>query len=522
MVAPADRSLDGFISRIPLTGKPKPRSLVTGALIITRLSKPKEKMSSLSMQERHARTYVAETLKIPVLAVFADIKSGLLKRNGYTEAMRRARLGLCSHIVVYDYDRFSRERVTSLKDYADLEALGIEMYDTLMGYIPHDVAGEKAVAAEAEGRKTSRRVLDNMMERAMNEDDYNMPRRAPWGYRKTVEPGKPEPDPDKGPIVTALFRRYDAGETEGSLRQWYNSIAGRRVRADGIVAMLRNEYYAGIAIWNKECRSKFGERYAKDRSEWAIRRHDQPLIDMETFERVQARLDRNANHGQRRTAKSCYALRGVVVCARCGVRTRGLTQRKRQYACLVCQGCGRSRAYKRVEAVVQEALAPLPLGNNDIVQGRSGATDVVGRVQAITARIEKVRDRRARLINKREDGEYEEADYRRAMAATERELDDLTTEREQIVQGEREAVSIDETLRWLRTLSDWTDVIDAAQTTPEERNAVYRQCFSRIVVDFAANTLTVHWMPALARLRGRESEELSLGPLRKGAKGAAV
>ena len=45
--------------------------------------------------------------------------------------MRRARLGLCSHIVVYDFDRFSRERVTSWCDYEDLERLGIELHYAL-------------------------------------------------------------------------------------------------------------------------------------------------------------------------------------------------------------------------------------------------------------------------------------------------------------------------------------------------------------------------------------------------------
>src|SRR5437870_1201538 len=154
--------------------------------------------------------------------------------------MGQARLGQCSHVVLYDFDRFSRERMGSLHDYADLERLGIEMHD-VFGYIDHETAGQKAVDAEKEARKNSRRVLDNMLERAMNEEEYNMPRRAPWGYRKTAEPGKPERDPEKGPIVTELFQRFDQGQSEGSLRKWFNEVTGRRVRIEAIYRMLRNE-----------------------------------------------------------------------------------------------------------------------------------------------------------------------------------------------------------------------------------------------------------------------------------------
>ena len=83
MVAQQDRSLERFVSRLIVPGKLKPAPRVTGALICTHLSKRKEKMSSLRMQERHARDYVEGELRIPVLGVFQDLKSGLLKRNGY-------------------------------------------------------------------------------------------------------------------------------------------------------------------------------------------------------------------------------------------------------------------------------------------------------------------------------------------------------------------------------------------------------------------------------------------------------
>jgi hypothetical protein len=89
-VAVPDAALTAFVSALPLSGKPKLGPLVRGAVIVTRLSRPKEKTSSLSMQEKHCRA-TAAALGLEVLGVFQDIKSGLLQREGYAQAMQRAR-----------------------------------------------------------------------------------------------------------------------------------------------------------------------------------------------------------------------------------------------------------------------------------------------------------------------------------------------------------------------------------------------------------------------------------------------
>jgi hypothetical protein len=142
-------------------------------------------------------------------------------------------------------------------------------------------------------------------------------------------------------------------------------------------------------------------------------------------------------------------------------------------------------------------------------EGRTSA-DAAARVEALTARIERWRAARGRLLVRRDAGEIEEADYLAAMAEAKRTLDELEQEREATVRGAQDEASADETLRWLRTLGSWQEVLDTEATTPAERNAVYRECFKKLVLDYNRNTLVLYWMPALARLRGRESEEIAL------------
>jgi hypothetical protein len=240
------------------------------------------------------------------------------------------------------------------------------------------------------------------------------------------------------------------------------------------------------------------------------RRDAVPLIDMPTFERVQARLDQHKGQGQRRAAPPRYPFRGLARCAACDQPLRGLHDNRRPHIALQCPQCYRSRTYNKVERVVQEALGGIPLGTAVVGQEGRTPSDAAARVEAITARIEKVRKRRGALIIKREDGIYTEADYLHAIKQTDDELAELEAAREQIMQGAQEEASADETLRWLRTLGSWQEVLDPEETTPAERNAVYRECFKKLVLDYGRNTVTVHWQPALARLRGRESEEIAL------------
>jgi len=502
-----DRSIQRIMSQIQVQGQPRPAPLVQGAFISCRISRPKEK-TTLPMQQRRARAYVEDQLGIPVLEVFIDGKSGLVERKDYERMMQRALLGLCSHVVLYDFDRFGRERIKMMTDFDRLERRGIEVHDCTSGRITHESAGQKAVQANQEVRDISRRTLDGLLDRAQNEEEYNMPRRAPTGYRRTIEPGKPEKDSTFAPLITKLFQKFDAGATEGELARWWTAETGQRKRHTAIENLLRNEYYAGIDVYNKRSRSKVHGRYVKDKTEWITRTHDLPLIDMETFERVQARLAANRGRGQRRAAALRYALRGLACCAQCGYRLHGVRHRKDGGETLSCPVCHHGRSYRRVELLLQQAIRSLPLDRYD---SRTAAhpRGTVERVQELTAKIEKVRVRRARIIIKREEGEYQEADYRPAMAETDRELADLKRERVQAVEDVEQSATIEGTWAFLHSLPNWRDLLDLDQT-PTDRNTLYRHCFKQIVLDFTANTLAIEWMPALVRLVGRTSDTLNL------------
>jgi hypothetical protein len=96
------------------------------------------------------------------------------------------------------------------------------------------------------------------------------------------------------------------------------------------------------------------------------------------------------------------------------------------------------------------------------------------------------------------------------MKETDEELAELEQKREQAALEVEETAGTEQTLNWLRSVEHWVDILDVEKTTPAERNKVYRQCIRGLVVDATADTVSLEWMPALAKLIRRNHETLHL------------
>jgi site-specific DNA recombinase len=126
-------------------------------------------------------------------------------------------------------------------------------------------------------------------------------------------------DPDRGPFITAAFQLYASDEYSISqlvaeldrLGLQSRSTATRPATSLGTSAvqrMLRNPYYAGWIVYK---RGKPGEQTFQGRHE--------PLIDQDTFDVVQERLDEKRVAGERPQHRQHY-LKGSVFCGHCGQR----------------------------------------------------------------------------------------------------------------------------------------------------------------------------------------------------------
>ena len=147
--------------------------------------------------------------------------------------------------------------------------------------------------------------------------------------RKKFRPNKRE-----SAVVKEIFSLYADGFSlefiQQSLRD--RGVIARRGRIIGnktITGILRNRAYIGEKIY------KF-----KNQDELVVKNATPPLVDMETWNKVQAKHAKHKQVAPRRT-KRLYSLTGTITCAKCGAHMFGMYQghsagNKNPYSYYIC------------------------------------------------------------------------------------------------------------------------------------------------------------------------------------------
>lgn len=194
--------------------------------------------------------------------------------------------------------------------------------------------------------------------------------------------GKAFADPE---LVREIFGRFAAGE---SMRAIAVDMNRRGIPAPGATwrersrprgrwlvsalhAMLRNDLYVGRRVWNRSRWVKdpdSGKRIRIERpeSEWIVRPVE-PIVDVDTWERVQARF-RHRRTG--RGGSPRFLLSGLLVCGECGGRLIVIGGTQRRYGCGTFHAggpaaCSNDATFRKdvaeemiLEPVVAELLSP--------------------------------------------------------------------------------------------------------------------------------------------------------------------
>ena len=186
--------------------------------------------------------------------------------------------------------------------------------------------------------------------------------------------GKPYSNPD---VVREAFTRFANGEPLKRIASDFNRRgipspgadwkprAGVRGRwlVSALHSLLKNERYIGKVIWNRSHWIKdpdTGRRLRRERpeSEWIVTACD-PLIDMDTWNRAQARFRASSGKGGRRS----YMLSGLLECAICGAKLIVIGGSQRRYVCSQNHGGGEHACPSRVSIprslIEDEILGPV-------------------------------------------------------------------------------------------------------------------------------------------------------------------
>lgn len=231
-------------------------------------------------------------------------------------------------LVVYRMDRLSRKVTDTerlVKEFAFNGLLLIEAhrekivdYNEILGIkleaMMSDLYQEQAKLVLASGRKKAVQLYGNHLGE------------PPLGYGYNKELKKLVPNSEAW-VVKEIFELYLQGYSTHSIALKLNDM-GLRTRKGGIFTgkgvwqILQNEKYIGTQIYGKKewYKDADNRKMCKDRpkEDWIVYQDaHEPIIDKETFNRVQALLDNNrvVPIG---TRKHLNTLTGLVKCGNCG------------------------------------------------------------------------------------------------------------------------------------------------------------------------------------------------------------
>ncbi len=225
------------------------------------------------------------------------------------------------YVIVHKIDRLARNREDDAEISKVLRECGVQLVstsesidETPSGMLLHGIMSS---IAEFYSRNLATEVKKGMNEKVKGGGTVG---RAPLGYRnvRTVdEKGREERtvviDEERAPLVKMAFEEYASGDwTVMSLAEYLSAcglytrptprIASRPIAFQTLAKMLANPYYIGIVTYK-------GVQYPGAH---------EPLVDDETFERVQTILATKIN-GER-NFRHPHFLKSTVYCGDCGSR----------------------------------------------------------------------------------------------------------------------------------------------------------------------------------------------------------
>ncbi len=296
----------------------------TKALIYCRVSSTKQKLegSGLDSQEHRCRQYAAAQ-GYEVEVVFPDDASGggdFMNRPGmvallsYLDAQPNK-----NYVIIFDdLKRFARDTEFHIKlrrefqiRGARIECLNFKLDDTPEGKFVETIF---AAQGELEREQNRRQVIQKMKARVEKGYWVFSP---PVGYKYVADRGHGKILVRDEPVASILgeaLEGFAAGyfETQAEVKRFLESKAAfpkdtpeGEVRWQRVQRILSQQIYAGYVEAPKwDVSARLG--------------HHEPIISLETFERIQERVQGKARAPARKDISEDFPLRGFVLCDDCG------------------------------------------------------------------------------------------------------------------------------------------------------------------------------------------------------------
>lgn len=232
-------------------------------------------------------------------------------------------------VLVTDTDRIARNEFDHYYIRRELKKAGTRLIAINQPMIDDSPEGQLMGGVLATFDAFYSRLLGRKVKKSLEKKckEGHWPGWAPLGYINVNKGTKEKPykvieiDPEKGSLITELFRLYSTGNysvdalVDMMYEKGLRSKNGKRVYRSIIYNTLKNPFYIGLMRFN-------GKIY---------KGKHKPLTTPEIFETCQKITQRN-NHNACRRRKYRWLLSGFVYCHECGTRFYSSWQHKREKA----------------------------------------------------------------------------------------------------------------------------------------------------------------------------------------------
>ena len=317
------------ITKIP--AKPKEDSTIRVAAY-ARVSADKDAaFHSLEAQTEYYQKYVGKHPDWVLVDIYSDnaISGTTNNRPEFQRMLTDCRAGRINLVISKSITRFARNTVILLETIRELKQLKIDCFFEKENLHTLDPKCEMILTIFSSlAQEESRSISENIRwgrKKSMEDGKVSLPYASFLGYRKG-EDGRPEIVEEEAVIIRKIYSMYLENYTINDIARYLTSKSiptprGKQVWSVSTVrSILSNEKYAGNALLQKtytvdyltkEVRKNTGEL-----PQYLIEYSHDPIIDLETFEKVQEKI--KAQTPYRHKVRNNSPLSNSIICGDCG------------------------------------------------------------------------------------------------------------------------------------------------------------------------------------------------------------
>lgn len=308
-----------------------------------------EQQNSYQVQIAYYTDLINKKKEWTLAGIFADegiSGTQTKKRTEFNRMIRMCRNKKIDLVITKSISRFARNTVDCLEYVRQLKDLGIGVIFEKENINTLTMTSEFMIAlygsfAQAESESISKNVSWGK-EKAYREGKVQFQYKHLLGYKKGAD-GKPEIIPEEAETVKLIYTMFLDGHSMKNIalilhvKGKHTKTGSTEWRTNTITRILQNEKYVGDALLQKtftsDCITHKVVKNHGERPMYLVTNHHDPIIDRDTYNRVQQELARR-NSKRKISDKtvteqgkysSKYALSELLICGHCGTPYRRTT-----------------------------------------------------------------------------------------------------------------------------------------------------------------------------------------------------